>query len=73
MNIQINVPSLLPHKLGLSVVFALSFLYTMMQFLDSFEKKGRIKVGMRVEGKFGPLIPNPEASPGEKVVAFVLM
>ena len=71
MNIQINNPSLSTHKMSLSVVFGLSFLYTMMQ--DSFEKKGRIKAGMPIEWKFEPLIPNPEASPGKNVVAFVLI
>ena len=43
----------------------------MIQFLNSFEKKGRIKTDIGVKGKFGPLIPNPVASPG-KIVAFVL-
>ena len=66
MNIQINFPSLSTHKLNLSVVFGLIILYTIMHFFDYFEKNGKIKPGMRVEGKFGPFIPNPDAPPGGK-------
>ena len=68
LDIQINIPSHSTHKWSVLVVISLIFLYTMIQFLDSFEKNVRIKPVMRVKGKFGPLIPNPEASPGKKML-----
>ena len=33
---------------------------------SSVPKKNRIKIGCRVFGKFGPLIPNPNSKPGKK-------
>ena len=33
-------------------------------------KKNRIKIGCRVFGKFGPLIPNPNSKPGKKVAVY---
>ena len=38
-----------------------------MEELFEFVSKGKkIKAGIRVEGKFGPLVANPEAEPGKK-------
>ena len=37
----------------------------MIAFLESCDKN-RLKPGDRVEGKFGPLVPNPKAEPGKK-------
>ena len=34
----------------------------MEDFLSQFEKDGKIKVGLRVQGKFGPLVANPKAA-----------
>ena len=41
-------------------------------FLESCDKS-RLKPGDCVEGKFGPLVPNPSAKPGKKGVALVPM
>ena len=38
----------------------------MSNLFDFFGKRNRIAPGARVEGKFGPLIPNPNVVPGKK-------
>ena len=44
----------------------------MIVFLESCDKS-RLKPGDHVEGTLGPLVPNPSAKPGKKLVAFVPM
>ena len=38
----------------------------MEELFEFFSSKKMIEAGQRVQGKFGPLIPNPEATLGKK-------
>ena len=38
----------------------------MESLFEFFNKDSRLKPGVRVQGKFGPLVANPKATPGKK-------